>query len=466
MPYNQPPRDEILEVITWLRGEVYPGIVGHPLNDEGIAAWVCDVYIHARQTQGHEDAKHRVFEAIENRHGPSVEPPGARRLDPDAVLVLQDLMPPVQQLGVEEWLDRYLDLIHDAGDQRWGKHAQPDGTLAGDVITLPEPGPAGAHRLFDVIEASTDPAQARKGWLEHDVMRIGAQAVPWTRRATRLEISDRRFLRDGRPVFLVGMTSFDLSKRLLEGDARWVTDVLAPMRRSLPSDAALYARIVTATVYRGRLSYVDGINQLPPTLAALEEAGIYAEVVAGLDTADFPLELSEFRGYYDQIERICANAGNTLLEAFNENTHGSQQAYASDLDVLEDLAARTSNVVPFSAGSSHGGEDPLAVLAEADYLTHHADRGRTPEENAIEMARFSSSAGLPILDDEPIGIDEVARPGARVADPEWAERQARSARAQGLAGTLLHLEAGLECRVEQLGQVQHAAIDAFLKGLA
>jgi len=65
MPDVAPLQDQLLDTLTWLRGEVYPGLVGHDLDDRGIAAWVCDRYIVHRQTLSHADAKHRVFAEIE-----------------------------------------------------------------------------------------------------------------------------------------------------------------------------------------------------------------------------------------------------------------------------------------------------------------------------------------------------------------------------------------------------------------
>jgi hypothetical protein len=84
-PKEQPPvsfvpvnRGDLFETLKWLRAEVYPGLVGHPLDDEGIAAWLCDNYIRYRQTMGHEDARHRVFadiEAVVNQTRPPIDPP-------------------------------------------------------------------------------------------------------------------------------------------------------------------------------------------------------------------------------------------------------------------------------------------------------------------------------------------------------------------------------------------------------
>jgi hypothetical protein len=68
-------RGDLFDVLKWLRAEVYPGLVGHDLDDEGIAAWVCDNYTRYRQAGvSHQDAKHRVFADIERVVHPPVPP--------------------------------------------------------------------------------------------------------------------------------------------------------------------------------------------------------------------------------------------------------------------------------------------------------------------------------------------------------------------------------------------------------
>lgn len=115
---------------------------------------------------------------------------------------------------------------------------------------------------------------------------------------------------------------------------------------------------------------------------------------------------------------------------------------------------------PLSWGSSHGGEAPF--IGRGSYITHHADRSQTPEENAAIMADAQRASGQPVIDDESLGIGEVSRPGARTADPAYGERQARAARAHGLGGVTLHLEAGLTASVDLLGPIQREAIARFI----
>ncbi len=68
-----PTQDQYLDVLTWLREEVYPGLVLQPLDDRGIVAWLCETYTRERQAVAHLDAKHRVFKHIKD----VVQPPPA-----------------------------------------------------------------------------------------------------------------------------------------------------------------------------------------------------------------------------------------------------------------------------------------------------------------------------------------------------------------------------------------------------
>lgn len=55
--YNAPPDNYILEVIDWLRGDVYPNMLNEPFNDRAMAVWVAGSrgYIAIWQTNGHND---------------------------------------------------------------------------------------------------------------------------------------------------------------------------------------------------------------------------------------------------------------------------------------------------------------------------------------------------------------------------------------------------------------------------
>lgn len=73
-----PDRGQYADVIGWLDREIYPGVVGHALDHEGIAAWAGERYTAWRQRVGHEDAKHRVYDEIAAQIHPPDVPTVAR----------------------------------------------------------------------------------------------------------------------------------------------------------------------------------------------------------------------------------------------------------------------------------------------------------------------------------------------------------------------------------------------------
>jgi hypothetical protein len=87
--YSAPPDDFVLDVITWLRNEVYPGLVGQPFDDRACAVWVAGARGYVAIWDGshesdprvrHTNAKHELFRRIEAVvHPPPPPPPGLIR---------------------------------------------------------------------------------------------------------------------------------------------------------------------------------------------------------------------------------------------------------------------------------------------------------------------------------------------------------------------------------------------------
>ncbi len=255
----------------------------------------------------------------------------------------------------------------------------------------------------------------------------------------------------------IGLTSFDLGVRLESGDRRWVD--------MMREEGFTVARIVVASVYRTPRTLADGLRQLPLTLSTLAGAGLRAEVVVLVDTRDYRMGRAAMRNYLRQVVAIASahSAAVAGIEIANESTHGTQVEDLSDPAFLRELERMVPAQFATSCGSSHGGEAPFVSVCS--YVTHHADRSRTPEENAAIMARVQQASGLLVVDDEALGIAEQARPGARTADPAYGERQARAARQYGLGGVTLHIEAGLTADVDKLGPVQREAVRRFVAAM-
>lgn len=255
----------------------------------------------------------------------------------------------------------------------------------------------------------------------------------------------------------IGLTSFDLGVRLETGDHRWV--------EMMAREGFTVARIVVSSVHRTKRTLTDGLRQLPLTLSALGEAGLKAEVVVFADTREYGLTRDEMKEHLRAVVAIALKYPDSVagIEIANESSHGGQVEALVDSGFLAEVEALVPQRFATSCGSTHGGEVPRASVCS--YITHHGDRSKSPEENAAIMAVAQRSTGLPVVDDEALGIGEVDRPGARTNDPGYAERQARAARRHGLAGVTLHIDAGLTANVDDLGPVQREAMRGFVAAM-
>lgn len=270
---------------------------------------------------------------------------------------------------------------------------------------------------------------------------------------TNITVSGTQFIAQGQPFVWMGVTAFDLPARIAEGNYQFLDWA--------HSTGFNLVRIVPASVHRTPRTLDDGIRQLPAALDAISQRGMFAEVVVGVDTRLYNTTAQQFYTYAQQIAEITNAYPNVVIELANENTHSVQAAFMKDWVFQTQLMELFT--APVSAGSTHGGEEPLWNAGE--YMTHHADRGNTVDANGLIMAHAQQRFGKPVVDDEAIGIAAVARPGARVNDVDYGARQAQIAHQYGLAGVTLHLEAGLEARVEYLDDVQREAARRFIAAM-
>lgn len=260
---------------------------------------------------------------------------------------------------------------------------------------------------------------------------------PPTAPAPGLAVSGTTFLYEGRPFAWRGVTAFDLPRRLAQGDRSflfWARDTGFTVVRIL----------VARQSGNDPRSYAEGIAELGPALDQIAQASLVAEVVVLADTAVFGMTDADVRSVVAQVAAVVASRPNVVLELQNEVGHPTQLPALRTWDTQMALLALLPRGIPASAGSSHGGAPP--TWNGGAYVTHHSPRDRTPEANALDIDAAQQRFGMPVVDDEWIGFDEVAQPGRRSADPALAERQARAACAHGFPSTL-HLEAGLSARV-------------------
>lgn len=265
----------------------------------------------------------------------------------------------------------------------------------------------------------------------------------------------------GKPWQWRGCTSFDLPFHIgKHGNAAWA-DYLASERFTI-------ARIVPATLYRNPRTLSEGVVWLPKTLDALKARGLWAEVTILVDTGpgndQYDLDADEMRAYVAEIGAILSDYDNVSgAELANENGHQQNQNHAllTDPSFLAELRELIPSNVMCSWGS-HGGDQPQ--IDGGEYITWHANRGRTPEFNAQTMGDWQAMRQIPVVDDEPLGIAELAS-SSRTNDPTYGERCARANRQHGVAASTLHLDAGLTSDVSKLGAIQREAVQRFIRAM-
>lgn len=248
----------------------------------------------------------------------------------------------------------------------------------------------------------------------------------------RLAVSGTGWTLKGQPWAWIGVSGFDLPVRVHWGDPRFLDWAAAT--------GFTIVRVVTFTNYRMPRTPTDGLSMLPRTLQAAADRGLCVEIVALADTQLIGMTEAEVRRVVEEIGAMAWGHQNVAVELWNEVTHHTQLDRAQDIDWQAELRSLIPALVPVSMGSSHGGEPIL--WTGGDYITHHADRGRSAVANASTMAAAQANFAVPVIDDEPQGAHEYAVGSSRYGDPEEAMRQGRALRAGQLGGTF-HFQAGL-----------------------
>lgn len=229
-----------------------------------------------------------------------------------------------------------------------------------------------------------------------------------------------------------GASSFDLADRLAEGDTRWL-----PLLKS--------KRITRPRVMLCRLAptLADAKARIPLLLLQLAAHGMKAELVLLVNTVEYNLdEASALQWVRDCLALIDATPGGVgSIQGANEPHHPTQQPFLRHPEFQLAVEALVPKRYPFTFGpATHGGR----AFAGVSYLTTHGDRSRDPYANAAVSKQLAADLGVDVVEDESIGLGEVAVPGSRVNDPQFGFLLADATRTAGLGATL-HIDAGLPC---------------------
>jgi hypothetical protein len=259
-----------------------------------------------------------------------------------------------------------------------------------------------------------------------------------------------------------GVTAFGLADLVADGretDARsfmtWARDTGFNVLRvlaMLPSGGWL------------DLSPADGRRALPRVFAIAQEHGLYVQIVALANTNDRSGHYRAepfLREQVREVGRLCATAGNCVLEIANEPYHGSQ-ASLDEPALMQRLQQEVPKELPVAWGAAPG--DESHEMAGGTFVVVHVGRSG---DRWTRIARMRSLAALSaatrkfVVDNEPIGAAETPERGRRDSAPEAFFAQGVLSRLLDV-GSTFHCDDCLPARVP--GPVQRRCADAFVEG--
>ena len=212
------------------------------------------------------------------------------------------------------------------------------------------------------------------------------------------------------------------------------------------------------------LSPADGRRALPRLFAIAREHGMYVQIVALANTNE---RSGRYRGepflreQVREVGRLCAQAGNCVLELANEPYHGSQ-ASLDQPALMRRLQQEVPKALPVAWGAARG--DESHEMAGGTFAVVHVRRSGDRWSRIARMrslAALSAATGKFVVDNEPIGAAEAPDRGRRDSAPEAFFAQGVMSRLLDV-GSTFHCEDCLPARVP--GPVQRECAGAFIEG--
>jgi hypothetical protein len=208
----------------------------------------------------------------------------------------------------------------------------------------------------------------------------------------------------------------------------------------------------------------DGRRALPQVFALGREHGMYVQVVALANTNEksgrFRTE-PFLREQVREIARLCAAAGNCVLEIANEPYHGSQADLARP-ELMQRLQQEVPDGLPVAWGAAEN--DVSTAMAGGTFVVSHITRSGdrwARVARARDLATLAEKTGKFVVDNEPIGAAEIPEPSRRDSSPE-------AFFAKGVMSRLLEVGATFHCedclRAAVPGPVQRHCAEGFVEG--
>jgi len=180
------------------------------------------------------------------------------------------------------------------------------------------------------------------------------------------------------------------------------------------------------------------------------------------NTASLPAK-TDLGTYVERAGRICEMAGNcALVEVANEISHRTQRADVHDPGVLARWAARVPIGIPTALGAP--ADENGALVGVAPVITIHLDRSRDRWARVSRVRKLEATSATThrfVIDNEPMGADEIEQPGQRDNLPGVFFVQGALSRVFEV-GSNFHFEDGLGATVPR--PVQQQCAEAFIAG--
>jgi hypothetical protein len=259
-----------------------------------------------------------------------------------------------------------------------------------------------------------------------------------------------------------GVTAFGLADQIADGqtrDARAFVDWAASAGFNI-------LRVLAMLPNGGWLDLApeDGRRALPQVFALAREHGLYVQVVALANTNEksgrFRTE-TFLREQVREVARLCAAAGNCVLEIANEPYHSSQADLARP-ELMQRLQQEVPDRLPVAWGAAEN--DTSTAMAGGTFVVSHVARSGdrwARVARARDLAILAEKTHKFVVDNEPIGAAETPERSRRDSAPE-------AFYAQGAVSRLLEVGATFHCedclRATVPGPVQRQCADAFVEG--
>lgn len=277
---------------------------------------------------------------------------------------------------------------------------------------------------------------------------------------TRLRMIEKFLIvRDGLRYRWRSATAFRVLDYLADGN-----DAAAEaFVKARAEDGFTMLRVLSTARLLFQLTPDEGRAALPRLFDLLRKYGLYVELVALADTAGW--SNAQLEDQVSAIGRACAVEAACVVEVANEALHETQARALRDPAYLKRLRGLVpAGVIATTSSNCCGQDDETLWYPGGDYVVVHRDRSRDQWNNVRRVRESEALANASrrfVVDDEPIGADEVDRPGKRESDPAVFFTQGVLCRIFEVGGTF-HSEAGL--RAETFGPVQAEAARRFIEG--